>query len=211
MASHIDSGEFPEHTDENRAIWEKNADWWDDKIGEGNDFQIHLIEPATHKLLQLSGGENVLDIACGAGRFARQMAEKGARVTAIDQSRNFIKRAQSKAPENLNINFRVVDATDATALISLGKSTFDYAVCTMGIMDIPVLAPMMRALRTLLKTNGQFVFSITHPCFHSAAQSAFAERVVTEEGRHITVNSQRPDLNLSISSRSDAGNLPGFS
>lgn len=188
MASHIDSGEFPEHTDENRTIWEENADWWDDKIGEGNDFQIHLIEPATHKLLQLSGGENVLDIACGAGRLARQMAEKGARVTAIDQSSNFIKRAQSKTPQNLDIDYRVVDATDAAALSSLGESSFDYAVCTMGIMDIPVLTPMMHALRTLLKPNGQFIFSITHPCFHSAAQPAFAERVVTDDGRHYTVN-----------------------
>lgn len=188
MVSHIDSGEFPEHTEENQAIWEENADWWDDKIGEGNDFQIHLIEPATHKLLQLNGGERVLDIACGAGRLARQMAEKGATVTAIDHSKKFIKRAQSKTPNHLDIDYRVVDVTDAAALISLGKSAFDYAVCTMGIMDIPILAPMMRALRQLLKPGGQFVFSITHPCFHSAAQPAFAERVVTEDGRHITLN-----------------------
>jgi hypothetical protein len=44
VRSHVD---FPEHTAENRRIWNANARWWDDRIGEGNDFQALLIEPAT--------------------------------------------------------------------------------------------------------------------------------------------------------------------
>src|SRR5215467_12695023 len=59
--------EFPELAGENLEIWNANAVWWDDRIGDGNDFQTHLIEPATERLLAISPGDHVLDIACGAG------------------------------------------------------------------------------------------------------------------------------------------------
>ena len=74
------SGEFPELSEDNRRIWDTNAFWWDDKIGDGNAFQEVLIEPAMERLLEIRPGDRVLDIACGAGRFARHMAELGATV-----------------------------------------------------------------------------------------------------------------------------------
>jgi hypothetical protein len=39
------NADFPEQADENRRIWDANALWWDDRIGDGNDFQSVLIEP----------------------------------------------------------------------------------------------------------------------------------------------------------------------
>ena len=50
-----------------REIWDTNASFWDDYMGEGNDFQRLLIGPTTERLLELRGGETVLDIACGNG------------------------------------------------------------------------------------------------------------------------------------------------
>jgi len=38
--------EFPEFADQNLRIWNANAAWWDDRIGDGNEFQTHLITPA---------------------------------------------------------------------------------------------------------------------------------------------------------------------
>ena len=64
--------EFPELAGENLEIWNANAAWWDDRIGDGNEFQTHLIEPASERLLDISAGDYILDIACGAGRFARR-------------------------------------------------------------------------------------------------------------------------------------------
>jgi len=75
----VTDADFDGYGDENRRIWEANACWWDDRIGDGNDFQDVLIEPATERLLDLSSGDLVLDIACGAGRFTRRMATLGAR------------------------------------------------------------------------------------------------------------------------------------
>lgn len=53
MTSHAQNADFPERSDENRRIWDANARWWDDQIGDGNDFQTVLIEPATERLLDV--------------------------------------------------------------------------------------------------------------------------------------------------------------
>ena len=94
MTINRQNAEFPEQADENRRIWDANALWWDDRIGDGNDFQTLLIEPATERLLDVGAGDTILDAACGAGRFARRMAELGARVVAFDHSAEFIARAR---------------------------------------------------------------------------------------------------------------------
>ena len=93
LSHHVD---FPEYTGENRRLWNANARWWDDRIGDGNDFQMLLIEPATERLLRVSSGDVILDVACGAGRFGRRMAQLGARVVAFDSSTEFIARARER-------------------------------------------------------------------------------------------------------------------
>ena len=89
--------DFPDHISDAVDIWDQNAEWWDDKVGDGNDFLRLLIEPSTHELLDIQPGERVLEIACGAGRLARQLVDQGARVTAIDHSKKFINRARKRS------------------------------------------------------------------------------------------------------------------
>src|SRR2546423_15629781 len=110
MTNKREDAEFPEQADENRRIWDANARWWDDRIGEGNDFQTVLIEPATERLLDVVAGETILDAACGAGRFARRMAQFGARVVAFDCSAEFIARARERTSSDLAVEYHVVDA-----------------------------------------------------------------------------------------------------
>ena len=170
--------DWPEVNDESRRIWDANAEWWDDKIGDGNAFQCELIEPATERLLEIGPGTTVLDVGGGAGRFARRMAELGAYVVATDFSERFIERAKSRTPAEMrNIEYHVVDATSGEQLLALGAARFDGAVATMALMDMATIAPLMSALPKLLKPGGWFVFSINHPCFNSAHPCKFAEMV----------------------------------
>src|SRR5262249_49784114 len=135
--------------EENLQIWNANAAWWDDRIGDGNEFQTHLIEPASERLLAISRGDNILDIACGAGRFARRMANLGGRVIAIDHSTTFIERARSRTPNESGIEYHVADATNTDALLGFGIRRFDKAVCTMAVMDMPQIQPLLRALKQM--------------------------------------------------------------
>ena len=158
-----------------RRIWDANAEWWDDRIGDGNDFQLQLIEPATERLLALQPGETILDVACGAGRLARRYAELGARVVACDLSERFIARARERTPEGADIEYRVVDACDRAQVMSLGAGRFDAAVATMALMDMASIEPLFSALRELLKPGGRFVFTVCHPAFNSANAVRFME------------------------------------
>jgi len=170
------SADFPEYDNKIVGVWEHLAEWWDDKIGDGNEFQDYLIEPATVRMLALKAGEQVLDVACGAGRFARRMASMGAVVTAIDQAERFLNRARERTKENEDrIEYLKLDATDRAAILSLGKGRFDAAVCTMALMDMSSITPLISALPTLLKPEGRFVFSVTHPVFNSGTARRIAE------------------------------------
>lgn len=193
MKTNKPAGEFPEHGDENVKIWDTNAWWWDDRIGDGNQFQTVLIEPATERLLSVSKGDLILDAACGAGRFSRRMADLGATVVAFDQSAEFIGLANERtrvwaserAKDKNTIEYHVIDASHEDELAALGTGRFDKAVCTMALMDMPVIEPLLAALPRLLKPDGVFVFSISHPCFNSGEFQRFAEMHEEEAGRNI--------------------------
>jgi 2-polyprenyl-3-methyl-5-hydroxy-6-metoxy-1,4-benzoquinol methylase len=154
--------------DDIRRIWDAKADFWDERMGEGNKFQRELIGPALERLLLLRPGERVLDIGCGNGVFTRRLAQLGARVTGTDVSERFIERAAARAtPFDELIDYQVVDATDATQLLALGEEGYDAVICSMVLMDIPVIAPLLSAARRLLTGRGRFVFAVPHPAFNN--------------------------------------------
>jgi 2-polyprenyl-3-methyl-5-hydroxy-6-metoxy-1,4-benzoquinol methylase len=205
MANDHSTGEYPGHARENRRIWDANARWWDDRIGDGNEFQTLLIEPATDRLLDVQAGDTVLDAACGAGRLARHMARRGARVVAFDSSAEFVARARERTANGEAIEYHVLDAADLDALIGLGVRRFDKAVCTMALMDMPEIRPLFSTLPRLLKPGGVFVFSITHPCFHSATIQRFTEVFEEDAGRHVVRSGVKVSTYLSPSPRRTEG------
>ena len=119
-----------------RSAWEKNAKWWSNRFGEGNDFHLQLIAPPVEKLLTIQHGERILDIACGNGAFSRRMADLGARVTAFDFSEPFIECARERSEGYADrIEYRVIDATDREQLLELGRGCFDGAIANMALME----------------------------------------------------------------------------
>lgn len=152
-----------------RARWDTNAAFWDEHMAEGNAFHLHLVEPSALSLLAIQPGERVLEIGCGNGQFARKLTTLGARVTATDFSPAMLERARAHTqPENARIDYRLLDATDESALRALDAVPFDAVVSNMALMDMPEIDPLFRTLPDLLTPAGRFVFCITHPCFNTA-------------------------------------------
>ena len=176
-------GDFQTLNAEVCEIWEKNADYWNDRMREGNEFHRVLIAPAQERLLNLRRGDLVLDIGCGNGQFARRMAALGAQVVALDASPRMIENARANTTEaTQQIDYRVIDATDGLALLSLGERRFDAAISTMTMMDMASIEPLLASLRRMLKPASRFVFSVCHPCFNSGTVKLVAEEGTSEEG-----------------------------
>jgi 2-polyprenyl-3-methyl-5-hydroxy-6-metoxy-1,4-benzoquinol methylase len=168
---------------ETRAIWNRKAAYWDEYMGEGNEWHLQLILPAVERLLELRPGETILDVACGNGMLARRLAQLGARVVACDFSEAFIARARDRSTDVADrIDYSVVDATDRDQLLQLGERRFDGATCTQGLMDMPAIVPLFEAITRLVRPGGRFVITVPHPCFNTLAMSMLAEKVEDETG-----------------------------
>ncbi|MBV9280472.1 MAG: class I SAM-dependent methyltransferase [Chloroflexi bacterium] len=137
------------------------ADWYDRYVRRPIFEDVVL--PALLDLVGDVEGLTVLDLACGQGRLARELARRGAVVTGIDLSDRLLALARSyEQGEPLRLRY-VRD--DAQALTTLEPESFAGAVCNMALMDIPDLAATFAAAHRVLKDRGWLVISITHPCF----------------------------------------------
>ncbi len=156
---------------ESTRAWDANAAFWDDRMGEGNDWHLQLVWPATERLLGLVPGMRLLDVGCGNGLTCRRVALGGVDVTGIDAAGAMLERARARstgdAVANARITYAQVDATDEQALRTLGEGMFDAACANMVLMDMAEIAPLFRALGALLRPGAPFVCSVQHPAFNS--------------------------------------------
>jgi len=173
---------FQSANEETRQAWEANAAYWDEKMGEGNDF-VNLLEwPAILHLLDPQPAQHILDIATGNGLTARRLAALGAHVSAFDFSEELIRLAKAQTATDLPITYSVLDATDESALFDIPGSSgpFDSALCNMALFDMADIEPLFHVLPSLLKPGGAFVFSLTHPAFNNTSSVHVAEEMDVE-------------------------------
>ena len=87
--------------------------------------------------LGLARGSRVLDVGCGPGRHAHEMARRGIEVHGVDISATFIELAQADAPPGAT--FERLDARDLLAEDRL-HGEFDAVVClcqgAFGLMTV---------------------------------------------------------------------------
>lgn len=144
------------------AAYDAIAEWYDRWLRER---PIHeLVVPSLFALTDDVAGRRVCDLACGQGVVARLLAQRGARVVGVDLSRRLLALArQSEVVEPRGV---VYCQGDARAL-AIAADTFDGVLCNLALMDISDLAAVCREVRRVLRPQGWFVFSITHPCFET--------------------------------------------
>jgi SAM-dependent methyltransferase len=143
---------------------------------------VHVLNilcwPSLTSLLDSKPGQHILDIACGNGLTSRRLAALGAQVTAFDFSANLIEKAKARSTNlQFPISYHVIDATNEEQLLSLGEHSFDSALSNMALFDMADVETLFRALPKLLKPNGLFIFSLTHPAFNNASSMHVAEEM----------------------------------
>ncbi len=78
-----------------------------------NEEEAHTLITTLEEISLLQSGHKILDLCCGAGRYAIALAKKGYEVVGIDLSSNLIHFAQEKArEENVTIEFHIRDMRD---------------------------------------------------------------------------------------------------
>lgn len=141
--------------------WDENADNWTKLARLGYDRCRNLINtPAFFKMLPNIKGLEGLDIGCGEGYNTRITAKRGAHITAIDISETFIQYAiEVEEKDPLGIKYQIASAVD----LPFPDNHFDFVIATMSLMDVANNEKAIAEAYRVLKPNGFFQFSITHP------------------------------------------------
>lgn len=105
--------------------------------------------------LRLSRGSGVLDVPCGAGRLAIELAGRGCRVTGVDISPEFLDAAREAVRErNVSIEWKQAEMRDLP-----WRGRFDAAYCagsSFGFLGDEGDAAFLEAVARTLKPGGRF-------------------------------------------------------
>ena len=123
--------------------------------------------PTSAELLPADLSESrVLDLACGWGSLARELAARGAAITGIELARPLLDRAREierSTPQGISYLHG-----DVSRLDWWDEQPFDGVVCNMALMDIDDLDGTLRTVHSVLRPGGWFNISLLHPCFPGA-------------------------------------------
>ena len=137
-------------------------DWWKDFFnGLVVDFWRAAMSPETTraeaeflwKSLRLEPGMRVLDVPCGDGRLALELAARGCRVTGVDISPEFLAVART-AERGLDVEWRQSDMRDLP-----WQGEFDAVYCagsSFGCLGDEGNADFLRAVARTLRPGGRF-------------------------------------------------------
>jgi len=133
-----------------------------------------------HDVLRLAGrvhGCRALDVGCGTGALARQLAAAGAQVVAIDVSPAAVHAAAHDAKESGEIPVPEFAVADLLAPASLPRGPFDLITCVLALEESADPERALRAAAKLLHPRGRLVLAIEHPWRPRAAFSGLAALV----------------------------------
>lgn len=145
-----------------RRYWNENADAWTQLSRAGYDtYRDAFNTPAFLAMLpdvaQLAG----LDIGCGEGYNTRLLAQRGARMTAIDVAQFVQYARQTEEQSPLGIRYLFASAVE----LPFPDKSFDFATAFMSLMDIPETERVIAEAYRVLREGGFLQFSIAHPCY----------------------------------------------
>jgi SAM-dependent methyltransferase len=155
---------------------------WSESYDEPGNPIVALEEPIVQSLLDPLPRGRALDAACGTGRHARHLVERGHEVVGVDLTPEMLSRAAASLPE---ATFLEGDLRD----IPTPSEHFDLTVCGLALAHLADLGAGVVELARVLKPGGRLVVSVLHPLqvhlgWHARFADASGGRVLVREHTH---------------------------
>ncbi|HEX9415234.1 MAG TPA: class I SAM-dependent methyltransferase [Gaiellaceae bacterium] len=139
--------------------WEREAENWIAWARTPGHDAYWDYAPSFFELVP-APGRATLEVGCGEGRVARDLASRGHRVTAVDASPTLLAAAQEADPEG---EYVLADAAE----LPFERESFDLAVAYNSLMDIDDMPGAVREIARVLEPQGRCCVCLTHPIMDS--------------------------------------------
>jgi SAM-dependent methyltransferase len=115
----------------------------------------------------ISGGQRVLDVACGTGVLAREAASRGASLTGLDRNEGMLATARRIAPA---VEWKAGRAEQ----LPFADGSFDAVVSQFGLMFFDDRAGALREMARVLKSGGRLAVAVWDRLENSPGYDAMA-------------------------------------
>ncbi len=191
-----------------RAAWDANAAYWIAwaRSPECDHAFWRLNLPTLLELVPAPRG-TALDLACGEGRVARALRERGHEVVGVDGSPALVQAAREADP---GFEAHVADA----ARLPFPDGHFSLAVASLALMNMDEMEAVVAEVARVLEPGGTLCLSVLHPLGtrEKAQAASYFDTVryreeIEREGRSLTLEDTHRPLGSYFAALSDAGLL----
>jgi len=149
--------------------WDSVATWYDGMVSDNDSYQEKVILPNLIRLMALSAGQKVLDLACGSGFFTAHFAKAvgASNVAGVDVGKRLIDIAKKNNPQ---ATFHVAPAHNLSALQS---QFFDKIALILAIQNIAEINLMLAELGRVTKPTASVYIVMNHPAFRIPKRSSW--------------------------------------
>lgn len=136
------------------------------RFGDSFSATRQRLQPGVRRVLEmLWGDESILDLGCGNGELARELARRGHQgpYLGVDFSRPLLREAES-LPEGFSAGFMQVDLTQLSMFrdqlsVAGGWSVITAFAVLHHIPSTELRLDILRTVHGLLKPDGRFIHS----------------------------------------------------
>lgn len=154
-----------------RRLLELNREFYT-RFGGSFSATRHRIQPGVRRVLDsLKGDEDILDLGCGNGELARELAKRGQRGSylGVDFSLPLLREAESppagtSQPEGFSARFVEADLSQLSVISDQLSVTGHWSLITAfavlhHVPSVELRLNLLHAIRQLLKPAGKFIHS----------------------------------------------------
>ncbi|MGB0714450.1 MAG: class I SAM-dependent methyltransferase [Phycisphaerae bacterium] len=161
---------------------------------DGNPL-IAVEEPVFDRLIGNVENLDVLDVGCGTGRHAVQLAQRGARVTAVDFSSGMLDVAEKKwnaerhadAPGSITFIQHDLNRALEAENLPTNDGRYDRVVCALVLDHVHDLSAFFSQLRAKCRDDGVIIVTVMHPAM--SLKGVRARFIDPDQQRRVEVES----------------------
>jgi 2-polyprenyl-3-methyl-5-hydroxy-6-metoxy-1,4-benzoquinol methylase len=156
-----DEKDYTEEQQQSRQHFNELSNYWYDIYQDERSFTSYVLRKQGQTVIDFvastDGAKRILDVGCGAGVIALELARRGYEVSGVDIAPNMIERARAEAErQEIQCDFQVGIAEK----LHYGDAEFDVLIALGLLGNILDDRSVLREMARVLKPGGLLLMTI---------------------------------------------------